>query len=190
VRTLTSDAGGSSRAALRTGAARPGRLRYRAALAGGGSVSPALRVRLRYVTLRAVGDINLGDGPGAVMAARGPRWPWVAAAPLLRGADASFHRGIERDTHPTALQRSLARVALGAGASAVIAAHPHVLQPVERPSRHRLVAYSLGNFVWSADGGITARTGLLTVRLSPRGVESAALRRTEIVGTRPTPVRR
>lgn len=140
------------------------------------------------MTLRAVGDINLGDGPGAVMAARGPRWPWVAAAPLLRGADASFHWGIERDTRPTALQRSLARVALGAGASAVIAAHPHVLQPVERPGRHRLVAYSLGNFVWYDNAPPNDLTGLLSVELSDAGaVTSFAPARIDTAG-RPVPL--
>jgi poly-gamma-glutamate synthesis protein (capsule biosynthesis protein) len=102
---------------------------------------------------------------------------------------ASFHWGIERDPHPTALQRMLAHLALRAGATAVIAAHPHVLQPVVRPRRHRLVAYSLGNFVWSAGAGPTARTGVLTVRLSPRGVESWTLRHAQIVATRPTPIR-
>jgi poly-gamma-glutamate capsule biosynthesis protein CapA/YwtB (metallophosphatase superfamily) len=323
---LVADAHGAASASLRTRVAPARRLRFRAALADGTTVSPAVAVRLRYVTLRAVGDINLGDGPGKVMAARGPRWPWIAVAPLLRRADiafgnlecsvssrgapvpkqfnfrgrpsylstvagfagmdvlnlannhvgdygplatadtirrvrhagmlaagaglnaadaarpriirrlglkvafvgfsdiqpvsfaasrhrpgtrwatpdhiahdvhaarrradvviASFHWGIERDTHTSARQRMLARMALRAGATAVIAAHPHVLQPVVRPSRHRLIAYSLGNFVWSAGGGLTARTGVLTVRLSPRGIESSSLRHAQIIGTRPTP---
>src|SRR5204863_8178 len=100
---------------------------------------------------------------------------------------ASFHWGIERTTRPTARQRALARLALHAGATAVIAAHPHVLQPVARPGHHRLIAYSLGNFVWSAGGGLTVRTGVLTVQLSARGVEASALRRAHIIGTRPTP---
>jgi poly-gamma-glutamate capsule biosynthesis protein CapA/YwtB (metallophosphatase superfamily) len=294
-------------------------------LADGTTASSPIEVRMRYVTLRAVGDINLGDGPGAVMARLGPRWPWLDVAPMLRAADvafgnlecsvshrgapvpktfnfrgdpaylqtlagfagldvvnlannhvgdygplatadtiagvrrarmlgvgagfdatdaarprvirrlglriafigfsdilpfsfaagprhpgtrwatpahivhdvraarrradvviASFHWGIERDTQATARQRAFARLALKAGANAVIAAHPHVLQPIVRPSAHRLVAYSLGNFVWAAGSGLTARTGVLTVRLSPRGVESAALRHATIVGTRPT----
>ena len=59
----------------------------------------------------------------------------------------------------------------------MIGAHPHVLQPIVRPSRRRVVAYSLGNFVWSAGSPATARTGLLTLKLSARGVESFAFRR-------------
>jgi poly-gamma-glutamate capsule biosynthesis protein CapA/YwtB (metallophosphatase superfamily) len=153
-----------------------------------------LGLRIAFVGFSAILPLSFAAGPHRP----GTRWATPAhiahdVRAARRRADvvvASFHWRIERDTHPTALQRSLARVALRAGASVVIAAHPHVLQPVERPSRHRLVAYSLGNFVWSAAGGITARTGVLTVRLSPRGVESAALRRAEIVGSRPTPVRR
>ena len=314
---------GRARASLRTRPQPARHLRYRAALADGTAVSPAARVTLRYVTLRAVGDINLGDGPGDVMAARGPRWPWGDVAPLLRGADiafgnlecsvsrrgapvpkefnfrgnpaylstvadfagldlvnlannhvgdygpaatadtirdvrragmlafgaglnvrdaararivhrlglsvafvgfsdilptefaagphspgtrwatpaniahdiraarrradlviASFHWGVERDPHSTARQRAFAALALRSGATAVIAAHPHVLQPVVRAGHH-LVAYSLGNFVWSAGSGPTARTGILTVRLSPRGVEGSSLRHATIVGSRP-----
>jgi poly-gamma-glutamate synthesis protein (capsule biosynthesis protein) len=282
-------------------------------------------VHLRTVTLRAVGDINLGDGPGGVMAARGPRWPWTDVAPLLRDADiafgnlecsvsyrgapvvkkytfrgrpswlstlsgfagldavnlannhvgdygvaatadtirgvrragmaavgaglnaadaarprvirrlglavafvgfsdilpaefaagphrpgtrwatpahvardvraarrhadvviASFHWGVERTHQTTARQRMLARMALDAGADAIIAAHPHVLQPVVRIGRHQAIAYSLGNFVWAASSGPTASTGILTLRLSPRGVEAVSLRHARIVGTRPT----
>ena len=35
----------------------------------------------------------------------------------------------------------------------------------------RVVAYSLGNFVWSASSGPSAQTGLLRLQLSSRGVE-------------------
>ncbi len=58
----------------------------------------------------------------------------------------------------------------------MIGAHPHVLQPVERPGR-RVVAYSLGNFVWAAGSSFTARTGILRLRLSARGLEGARFRR-------------
>jgi poly-gamma-glutamate synthesis protein (capsule biosynthesis protein) len=129
--------------------------------------------------------------------AAGPRRPgtrWATPATIVhdvraaaRHADlviASFHWGVERDPHPTARQRAFAALALRSGATAVIAAHPHVLQPVVRTGR-RVVAYSLGNFIWSAGSGPTARTGILTLQLSPRGVESAGLRHATIVGSRP-----
>ena len=69
----------------------------------------------------------------------------------------------------------------------MIGAHPHVLQPVRRPGeeRRRLVADSLGNFVWSAGSAATSSTGILRVRLSGRGVEGHRLLRARIEGTRP-----
>jgi poly-gamma-glutamate synthesis protein (capsule biosynthesis protein) len=291
----------------------------------GGPVGPTFRMRIRPVTLDAVGDVNLGDGPGDVMRLRGPRWPWLRVGRALHGADlafanlecavstrgapvpktyhfrspprrlramrrvagidvvnlannhigdfgavatgdtvrnvaqaglvgvgagldvagaarprivrrlglriafvgfsdippfsfgaganragtriataanvrhdvriarrradvviASLHWGIEYDPHPpTARQRALARAALRAGAVAVIGAHPHVLQPIARPGRHRIVAYSLGNFVFAPRNARAARTGVLELRLSSRGVEHAHLRRARIVGVQP-----
>jgi poly-gamma-glutamate synthesis protein (capsule biosynthesis protein) len=98
---------------------------------------------------------------------------------------ATFHWGVERDPHPSQRQRDFARVALAAGADAIIGAHPHVLQPISRPAPHTVVAYSLGNFVWSAGSGPTARTGLLKLGFSTRGVESVAFTPATIVGTQP-----
>ena len=68
----------------------------------------------------------------------------------------------------------------------MIGAHPHVLQPIVRPAPRRVVAYSLGNFVWSAGSAATARTGLLRLELSARGVEGMRFIAARIVGTRPT----
>jgi poly-gamma-glutamate synthesis protein (capsule biosynthesis protein) len=296
------------------------------ARAADGVLSPAAHTDIRPVTLMSVGDINLGDGPGAVMAERGSRWPWVDVAPALRAADiafgnlecsvsnrgapvpkqytfrgrprllrtlrqfagfdvvnlannhvgdygplatadtirhvrqaglvgvgagfnatgarrprvverlglrvvfvgfsdigpytfaagrrtpgtrlaspenvradiraarrrgdvvvATFHWGVERDARPSARQVTLGRAALSAGADVVIGAHPHVLQPIVRPSRHRVIAYSLGNFVWSAGSAPTASTGMLKVSLSTRGVEGVVFTPARIVATRPRP---
>jgi poly-gamma-glutamate synthesis protein (capsule biosynthesis protein) len=109
----------------------------------------------------------------------------VAAA--RRRADvviASFHWGVERSPRPTARQQQFAALALRAGATAVIAAHPHVLQPVRSHGR-RLVAYSLGNFVFSASSESTTRTGILVLSLSGRGVEHRRFVRARIHGVRP-----
>ena len=105
-------------------------------------------------------------------------------------AIATFHWGIEREMHENARQRAFARTALKAGASAVIGAHPHVLQPIRRPSRRRLIAYSLGNFVWAAGSPATSATGILRLRLSRRGVEGSKLLRARIARTRPRLKRR
>jgi len=66
---------------------------------------------------------------------------------------ATVHWGIERDTCPSVTQETMARELLSAGADAVIGHHPHVIQPVEFYDR-KLIAYSLGNFVWHPRRGI------------------------------------
>ena len=306
---------------------RPASIRSRYALRAtdsAGAVSKRANVRARPVLLAAVGDVNLGNGPGALIDAYGPRYPWTATAPTLRAADvafgnlecavstrgapvpklynfrgrpaalramaryagfdvlnlannhtgdygtqalldtvkhvrrfgmkavgaggslasaaeprvvtrlglkiafvgfsnilpaafyagpdkagtqpatpeliaagvkrakrrahvviATFHWGVERATTEDARQRSFAAVALANGADAVIGAHPHVLQPIERRGRHRLVAYSLGNFVFGASSAVTARTGILRMALSARGVEGHRLVPAAIRATRP-----
>ena len=124
--------------------------------------------------------------PGTAVADPATIRATIAAA--RRQADvvvATFHWGIERDPHESSRQRELAQVAASAGASAVIGAHPHVLQPIRDLGPRRVVAYSLGNFVWAAGSPASAATGILEVRLSARGVESHRLRRATIVNTRP-----
>jgi poly-gamma-glutamate capsule biosynthesis protein CapA/YwtB (metallophosphatase superfamily) len=97
---------------------------------------------------------------------------------------ATFHWGVERATTEDARQRAFAASALQAGADAVIGAHPHVLQPIRRTG-NRLVAYSLGNFVFGAASSVTARTGILRLKLSAGGIEGARLAPAVIEGTRP-----
>ncbi|MEA2193432.1 MAG: hypothetical protein QOI73_3553, partial [Solirubrobacteraceae bacterium] len=98
---------------------------------------------------------------------------------------ATFHWGVERSPGENDRQRMFAAAALHAGASAVIGAHPHVLQPIRRPGGRRLIAYSLGNFVWAAGSPQTTSSAILRVRLSGRGVEGSKLLRARIEGTRP-----
>jgi hypothetical protein len=288
------------------------------------SVSRPVAVRARAVRLDAVGDVNLGDGPGEAIARGGPRYPWRFAGPILRRADLAvanlecavsrrgapqpklfvfrgtaralfaareaggldavtlannhsgdygrnalldtlrnarraglqtfgaartaakarrarivtrlglrigligfsdinppgfvargrspgsaaasesavkravhrarragaqvvvvyFHWGIEGQFTSTARQRALARAALRAGAQVVLGAHPHVLEPVVRHGRS-VVAYSLGNFVFTPVRPGSGRTGILHVYLTRRGVAEARLRRGHIAGTRP-----
>ncbi len=97
---------------------------------------------------------------------------------------ATFHWGAELATVENARQRSLAASALGSGATAVIGAHPHVLQPVRRPPR-KLIAYSLGNFVFSAVSPGTTRTGILQVQLAHGRVLGASMLPATIRQSRP-----
>jgi poly-gamma-glutamate synthesis protein (capsule biosynthesis protein) len=86
---------------------------------------------------------------------------------------ASFHGGIELETVPSpSFVRSL-RSLVDAGADVVLAHHPHVLQPAEI-YRDRVIAYSLGNFVFdnrrygdSAD--LAATTTILDVHVALEG---------------------
>ncbi len=98
---------------------------------------------------------------------------------------ATFHWGVERATVEDGRQRAFAAEALAAGATAVIGAHPHVLQPIRGAGPNRLVAYSLGNFVFGAGSPGTTSTGILRLELSTRGVEESRFRRAVIEATRP-----
>lgn len=85
-----------------------------------------------------------------------------------------LHWGIEGDFCPSVVQRKLGAQLRAAGATAVLGAHPHVLQPIVTDSeglgelghRRGLIAYSLGNFIWDPRGGATGDTGLLELRFA------------------------
>ena len=153
---------------------------------------PALFVRgnlrvaiLGFSDVRPLGFDAGTDRPGTTPAF--PEYIRADVGAARRLADvvvAYFHWGVERATTPNARQRSLAQVALDAGAHVVLGAHPHVLQPIER-TRRRLVAWSLGNFVFAAHSPGTERTGILRVRLGARGVIGRGFRRARIHGVRP-----
>ena len=106
----------------------------------------------------------------------------------LRRADVAvcfFHWGLELHAQPDAPQKELAAACLRAGASLVLGAHPHLFGPIARPSRHTLVAWTLGNFVFPSSGA-TERTGILQVRLGRDGVEGYGKTPATIRGFRPT----
>jgi poly-gamma-glutamate capsule biosynthesis protein CapA/YwtB (metallophosphatase superfamily) len=69
--------------------ARPGRLAVRARAPGVGTSAP-VAVTVRPLRLASVGDINLGDAPGAAIAANGPGYPWTSVGKRLRQADIAF----------------------------------------------------------------------------------------------------
>lgn len=85
-----------------------------------------------------------------------------AAASEAEVVIAVVHWGVERMTCPDARQRDFAFQLLQHGADAVIGQHPHVLQPIVLDDG-KLVAYSLGNFVWHYRSGITGDTGVLQI---------------------------
>jgi poly-gamma-glutamate synthesis protein (capsule biosynthesis protein) len=151
-----------------------------------------LGLRIAFVGFSDIGPASFFASPGGP-GTSSATFPAIAASvrAARRESDvvvATFHWGVERSTSENARQRAFAQAALAAGASAVIGAHPHVLQPIRRvgaTGSRRLVAYSLGNFVWSSSSALTSRTGILRVRLSTRGVEGATLLPAVIESTRP-----
>jgi len=105
----------------------------------------------------------------------------------LRRADVAvcfFHWGVELHPDPDSRQEAFAAACLDAGAKLVLGAHPHVLGPLSRPSRTSLVAWTLGNFVFPSSGA-PARTAILRVALTRRGVQGYGLLPVTIEGFRP-----
>jgi hypothetical protein len=66
----------------------------------------------------------------------------------------------------------------------VLGTHPHVLPLVAQRGR-RLVADSLGNFVFFPGGARERKTGILETGLARSGATSWRMRAAEIVGTQP-----
>jgi poly-gamma-glutamate synthesis protein (capsule biosynthesis protein) len=140
---------------------------------------------LGYSDINPPGFTATADAPGTAAADPAEIGADVRAA--LRRADVAvcfFHWGVELHPVPDERQKELAVACLRAGASLVLGAHPHVFGPIVRPSRHTLVAWTLGNFVFPS-GATTGRTGILQVRLGTDGVEGYAKTPVTIEGFRP-----
>ena len=99
----------------------------------------------------------------------------------------SFHWGVERSYSPTARQVNDGRAAIRAGADMVLSHHPHVLQGVEF-YRRGIIAYSLGNFVFSPGTNAGRDSMILHASLTPAGVTSVSAEPVYIGSNgRPTP---
>lgn len=81
-----------------------------------------------------------------------------------------MHWGNEYERTGSKAQKDLAKFCFDKGATMVIGAHPHVLQPAEfYPDKNHLVAYSLGNFVSGQrvryrDGGMVLEVDLFKLK--------------------------
>jgi poly-gamma-glutamate synthesis protein (capsule biosynthesis protein) len=82
-----------------------------------------------------------------------------------------LHWGAERHTCPIDRQYDIARKLTDAGADIVVGSHAHVLLGAGMRGR-AFVSYGLGNFVFYARGGLGAETGVLTVTVTGRHVDS------------------
>lgn len=101
------------------------------------------------------------------------------------GVVVTVHWGLEGRTMPEPYQVSLAHRLVEAGASVVIGHHPHVLQPVVR-YRGAIIAYSLGNFVFTSRVKVQ-RSMVLRIGVLPGGELVAARVPIAIVGGQPRP---
>lgn len=82
----------------------------------------------------------------------------------------SFHWGAERAEFPKQYQMETARMAIDAGADAIIGHHPHVLQGIEF-YRGKPILYSLGNFAFGSRS--TAADRSVMAKLTFTGNECA-----------------
>ena len=80
----------------------------------------------------------------------------------------SLHWGVEYAGQPTRDQRRLAHRAIDAGADLILGHHPHVLQGLE-VYRGRLIAYSLGDFLFDHYSRETGEAVVLRVGMQPVG---------------------
>ncbi len=81
------------------------------------------------------------------------------------------HWGEEKAEFPEEYQVNMARQYIDAGADAVIGSHPHVMQGIEY-YKDKIIAYSLGNYIFSARTGNTA---MLRLTFSEDGTQQAQL---------------
>ncbi len=99
----------------------------------------------------------------------------AALAPELDHVVVLLHAGTEGSGEPDPVQVAAVQAALDAGASAVVGAHPHVLQGWSL-QEGRLVAWSLGNTVFDGfEDPLSREAGLLVVTFTGRAVEEARL---------------
>jgi poly-gamma-glutamate synthesis protein (capsule biosynthesis protein) len=85
----------------------------------------------------------------------------------------SFHWGIERRYQPTSRQVSEGRAVARDGADLVLSHHPHVIQGVEF-YRGKLIAYSLGNFVFSPGSDAGRDSMILHATMTSKGVRAVS----------------
>jgi poly-gamma-glutamate synthesis protein (capsule biosynthesis protein) len=86
----------------------------------------------------------------------------------------SLHWGMEYDSRPSELQRKEARQLIDWGVDVIVGHHPHVMQGVEI-YKDRVIAYSLGNFIFDQKGKGTDRSCILACRFRGKTLASAEL---------------
>lgn len=131
---------------------------------------------VRGQTVAFIGATQVLDGALIASWTAGPAQPGLASAKRVdrlvsevRAAGETadivvvyLHWGVETASCPSGDQQQLARRLVDAGADVIVGTHAHRLQGAGRMDA-ALVAYGLGNFAFYANGGLGARSGVLTV---------------------------
>ena len=110
------------------------------------------------------------DRPGVAPVSDGSK-ALAAIAAAKKKADyviVSFHWGTEYTAQAASYQRALAHKAIDAGADLILGHHPHVIQGLE-VYHDKLIAYSLGDFVFDHHSRATGEAFVLRVTLRPSG---------------------
>jgi poly-gamma-glutamate synthesis protein (capsule biosynthesis protein) len=76
----------------------------------------------------------------------------------------NFHWGIEKAEYPGADQIEFAHHVIDYGADLIVGHHPHVLQGIEK-YKNKIIAYSLGNFIFGGNSRKTYDTAVLKIEL-------------------------
>ena len=108
----------------------------------------------------------------------------AAATPLVM---VQLHAGFQFQEAASDNVREVARKAIDAGADVVVAHHPHVLQGMEW-YKGKLIAYSLGNFVFEQNFLATFSSAFLRTVWEGDSLVEARLYPLELVDYKPVPV--
>jgi poly-gamma-glutamate synthesis protein (capsule biosynthesis protein) len=76
----------------------------------------------------------------------------------------NFHWGTEKAEYPAADQIEFAHQVIEYGADLIVGHHPHVLQGIEK-YKSKVIAYSLGNFIFGGNSRKTYDTAVLKIEL-------------------------
>ena len=87
----------------------------------------------------------------------------------------NFHWGIEKQNYPGTDQIVFAHATIDAGADFIIGHHPHVLQGIEK-YKGKLIAYSLGNFIFGGNSRRYERSAILEIILNTRDISDYQVR--------------
>jgi poly-gamma-glutamate synthesis protein (capsule biosynthesis protein) len=77
------------------------------------------------------------------------------------------HWGEENKSCPRKIEINTAKKWQLAGADIILGSHPHVLQPVIL-NKNKLIAYSLGNFIFYSNDLSNRETGILKIKITPK----------------------